>query len=91
MTVQPVTVFGKLVILNNEQRNIGIIENFSYLLASTTAPYVMLCDQDDIWNPDKIGLTLQTMKKTELISPDNIPILVHTDLHVTLQSFGIIF
>ena len=73
---------GKLVILNNEQRNIGIIENFSYLLASTTAPYVMLCDQDDIWNPDKIGLTLQTMKKTELISPDNIPILVHTDLHV---------
>jgi len=72
----------KLVILNNKQGNIGIIENFSYLLASTTAPYIMLCDQDDIWNPDKIGLTLQTMKAVELISPDNIPILVHTDLHV---------
>jgi len=72
----------KLVVLNDKQGNIGIIGNFAYLLASTTAPYVMLCDQDDIWNPDKISLTLQAMKEAESISSDELPILVHTDLKV---------
>ena len=29
--------------------------NFSYLLEKSTADYVMLCDQDDVWVADKIA------------------------------------
>ena len=44
------------------------------------APYVMFCDQDDIWHPDKIRKTMNKMLQTET-SPE-IPALVHTDLNV---------
>ena len=29
--------------------NLGVIGNFAHLLGEATAPYVALCDQDDIW------------------------------------------
>lgn len=44
------------------------------------APYIMFCDQDDIWHQDKISKTLKLMK---LIEKDSkLPALVHTDLNV---------
>jgi hypothetical protein len=42
----------------------------------------MFCDQDDVWLPNKIELTLDAMKAAERIYPDK-PILVHTDLRIT--------
>ena len=43
--------------------------------------YLMYCDQDDVWNPDKVALTLQKMRETENGQRD-VPCLVHTDLTV---------
>jgi len=43
-------------------------------------PYIMFCDQDDIWHPDKIRKTLSLMQKTE--GEEMTPALVHTDLRV---------
>ena len=43
------------------------------------APYIMFCDQDDVWHSDKISKTLAKMKETEI---EGIPTLVHTDLVV---------
>lgn len=70
-------------------------KNFFRLLSDADSDYVMFCDQDDIWNPDKIEITLRRMKKleSEVASEqeaDNentgdgnrIPLLVHTDLSV---------
>lgn len=42
-------------------------------------PYIMFCDQDDYWHPDKISKTLQKMQRTE---KPGLPTLVHTDLRV---------
>lgn len=53
--------------------------NFSYLIKQSTEKYVMCCDQDDFWLPNKISLTLQAMKKNE---DNGIPVLIHTDLKV---------
>ena len=39
----------------------------------------MCCDQDDVWLPNKISLTLEEMKRNEA---ENTPVLVHTDLKV---------
>ena len=43
------------------------------------APYIMFCDQDDIWHRQKISETLQKMQEIE---KPGVPALVHTDLRV---------
>ena len=55
--------------------------NFAELLRHAEAPYVMFCDQDDVWHPDKVALSLSAMRKAEAIAPGQ-PVLVHTDLAV---------
>lgn len=42
-------------------------------------PYIMFCDQDDYWHPDKMRKTLEKMKEIE--TPSH-PAMVHTDLQV---------
>ena len=46
------------------------------------APYIMCCDQDDVWHPDKVRKTLAAMEKLEAAAPEDAPLLVHTDLRV---------
>jgi glycosyltransferase involved in cell wall biosynthesis len=63
-------------------------QHFMHLLrAFSDDPYVMFCDQDDVWHTDKVRKTLVQMRKTE---PDpNIPTLVHTDLRVVDASLNV--
>jgi len=42
----------------------------------------MLCDQDDVWLPEKIELTLAKMYEMESEFGTEAPLLVHTDLRV---------
>ena len=57
-------------------------DNFLYLTSfAGDFPYIMYCDQDDVWKPDKIAKTLARMRETEAGDP-NMPCLVHTDLAV---------
>jgi len=60
----------------------GAVKNFSALLEASTADYLMFCDQDDIWLPDKIDITYHKIKDTEILTEAETPILVHTDLRV---------
>lgn len=54
--------------------------NFMQLLSKADTPYIMFCDQDDIWMPDKVSLTLAAMKDIE--KNKSVPILIHSDLTV---------
>lgn len=72
----------RMVIIDDECRFGNACDNFAHLLHYATAPYVMFCDQDDIWLPFKIGLTRDTMKREEARVGGDVPILVHTDLVV---------
>lgn len=55
--------------------------HFMHLLQQfSDAPYIMFCDQDDVWHPDKVSKTLRLMQKTE--HSTDVPVLVHTDLRV---------
>lgn len=58
--------------------NLGFVKNFLEGMKRSHAPYVMFCDQDDIWEKDKVELTLKTMKQAEKETPDK-PVLVFTD------------
>ena len=56
-------------------------KHFMHLLSCFhNEPYIMFCDQDDIWHPDKIEKTLAMMTQTEMDA--ETPALVHTDLRV---------
>lgn len=54
---------------------------FSTLLSVTTAPYVALCDQDDVWKPQRLLHGLNLIQSVEQQSPkgSNQPLLVHSD------------
>ncbi len=56
---------------------------FFALLAASTAPYAMFCDQDDVWHADKVEKTLAAMRGAEARWGADTPLLVHTDLAVT--------
>ena len=66
------------VTLHRNETNKGYVKNFLEGIKRSTAPYIMLCDQDDIWHRDKVERTLAKMKQTERAEKD-IPVLVYTD------------
>lgn len=72
----------KIILLKKDKATGSAKKNFLFLTAQAKEyPYVMYCDQDDRWDPEKISLTLQKMKETEA-GHSETPCLVHTDLEV---------
>ncbi len=59
--------------------NIGATKSFETLLRRTQSEYIMFCDQDDVWLPNKVKITLNAFQKLERCYP-NKPLLVFTDL-----------
>lgn len=64
--------------LHLNPHNLGYVKNFLEGVKRCTAPYVMLCDQDDIWQKDKVEKTLLAMQKEEKKMAGK-PVLVFTD------------
>lgn len=60
-------------------------DNFFRLMQDADADYIFFCDQDDVWKPDKLEKTLAKMK----MYPQNMPVLVHTDLSVADEHLNI--
>jgi glycosyltransferase involved in cell wall biosynthesis len=81
---------GRVRSLRNSERSGSAQNNFFRLLKSEAADYIMLCDQDDVWLPDKVEVTLREMKKLEAEWGEGVPLLVHGDLSVTDKEGGIL-
>lgn len=67
----------------------GALRNFMSLLERVDAPYYMFCDQDDVWLPNKIQLSIEAMHQQELIHPDK-PIIVHSDVTVVDKDLNVL-
>ena len=63
-------------------------QHFMALLRLADCSYVMTCDQDDVWDPDKIELTLAAMKSEE--RKMDRPLLVCTDLRVVDKDLNVL-
>ena len=61
---------------------LGSSRNFERLLQASQAAYVMLADQDDIWDRDKAERLLQQIARLELRWGRHKPLLVHADLRL---------
>ena len=74
--------FPKKVTLYRSGHRFGNAQDhFLHLLSRFhDATYILFCDQDDVWHPDKIRKTLETMRQVE--KDPMTPTLVHTDLRV---------
>ncbi len=76
-----------LTVYQNEH-NLGLTKNFLFGIRKVMeqnheAQYFMCCDQDDVWNQDKIAKTLKRMKQMEHRFGSDRPLLVFTDAIVT--------
>lgn len=60
----------------------GAKGGFMHLLQHTEADYYLFCDQDDVWLPEKVEVTLRRMHRAEAEWGKQAPLVVHTDLTV---------
>jgi glycosyltransferase involved in cell wall biosynthesis len=70
------------VIVGHQQARSGPAANYVGLMQHTDSPYCMFCDQDDVWLPTKVEVTLERMRALTSQSAETIPSLVFTDLKV---------
>jgi len=75
----------RIKIIDREGEHLGPANNFGRLLAGSESEYVMFSDQDDVWIPEKIVLSMEKMTKLEKQHGTETPLLVHTDLRVVDQ------
>lgn len=66
--------------------NLGCTANVNRLLEGTTAPYVALADQDDLWLPKKLEQSLVLIQAMEDLYGSSMPLLVHSDLELMDES-----
>lgn len=64
--------------------------NFFSMLKLAKSEYVMTCDQDDVWLPTKVEVTMSEMHRLEVEEGYNRPLLVHTDLEVVDYNLSVI-
>lgn len=83
-TIQIIQTFASKhsikLILNPSQ--LGVVENFKQAAAlANPSHYIALCDQDDIWLPNKLASNWEAMQKLELeLANPSAPCLVYSDL-----------
>lgn len=71
--------YPEIIHIYRNKSNLGVTRNFLNAICRTATDYVMLCDQDDVWMPNKITDTLARMRNMEAQHGNEIPIAVFTD------------
>ncbi|MGN5041550.1 glycosyltransferase family 2 protein [Aeromonas sp. 3P] len=76
----------RIELYKNSSGKSGAKNNFSFGLSLTSSDFVMTCDQDDVWLPHKVELSLDTIMKLD----GNYPCLVSTDVMVVDSELSVI-
>ncbi|MEX2130294.1 MAG: glycosyltransferase family 2 protein [Pseudohongiellaceae bacterium] len=88
----------RIRMVNGFGKNLGPSQSFGrlveYVLANKTElgiigfAYIAFCDQDDVWDPKKLEITIEALLSKH--SDPSQPVLVHTDLRVVDEQLKII-
>ena len=70
--------------LFRQEKNLGLIQNFEFLLKQVTSDYFMFSDQDDIWKENKMEKSINKLKQEKAA-------LVYTDLEIVDKNLEIIY
>ncbi|HFI0055173.1 TPA: glycosyltransferase family 2 protein [Streptococcus suis] len=68
-----------------ETENLGVIKSFHRLVHYEQADYYFFSDQDDVWLPDKLAVSLQEAQSY----PTDQPLMVYMDLTVVDQDLQV--
>jgi len=86
--------YSQKIHLVKKATNLGARDSFAYLMdyvlrhkqkLELEDAYMLFCDQDDVWFPNKIEAQVDAMLKCEAGNP-GAPVLVHSDLEVVSES-----
>lgn len=76
--------------VSRNETNRGVTLNFLEAVCRTTADYVMFCDQDDVWKPEKIAVTLKRLRHMEVQFKKELPMAVFTDALVVDENLRVL-
>jgi len=57
--------------LHKNEQNLGFVRNFERAAGLCTGELIALCDQDDIWHPEKIALQVEAIKDNVFVYHDS--------------------
>lgn len=80
----------KIRLLNDDVKHRGPCNSFLYLLENVDSDYYMFCDQDDVWLPNKVEISLSRIKEVEDHYPQT-PVMIHTDLILVDSNLNLMF
>ncbi|MBL4572263.1 MAG: glycosyltransferase family 2 protein [Gammaproteobacteria bacterium] len=89
----------RIHLLPKDGNNLGASGGFAFLIdyvlknkqaLEIESAYMMFCDQDDTWFPEKIEKLLAAMLATEAERGSPAPVLVHSDLEVVSEQNAVI-
>ncbi len=72
----------KIRVLTQDINTGNASHNFFSMLPYADGDYIMFADDDDVWIPEKMSMSLNIMSALELRHGSDKPILVHSDLEV---------
>lgn len=76
----------KILIVKNTSGKSGAKENFSFGISTCKSEYIMTCDQDDVWLPNKVLDSYNEIKKLD----NDKPCLVATDVSIVNEKLEVI-
>lgn len=71
---------------DGQNENYGVIKSFYHLVKYNSADYYFFSDQDDVWLPEKIEVTLKRAQSETSAKP----LLVYTDLKVVNEDLEVL-
>jgi glycosyltransferase involved in cell wall biosynthesis len=74
----------RILFIKNKGKK-GPVGNFQNALTQATGEFLFLCDQDDVWLPDKVQTCLTLLKRNDLVLTNCM--LVDKHLNILHQSF----
>lgn len=81
---------GRMAVHVNTSPSGSATANFSDLIARSDADYIMFADADDIWDRDKIGLTVAALERLEALTSPTTPLYTYSDVRVVDRSGGLL-
>ncbi len=90
---------SRIHLLPRDGKNFGASGGFAFLIdyvlknkvkLGLASAYMMFCDQDDTWFPEKLEKQISAMLKAEEQATSQIPLLVHSDLEVVSEQNTVI-
>lgn len=68
-----------LQLLPAQPQRLGARGAFAHLLQQSTAAHVALCDQDDVWQPQRLSTGMALLEKENLRRGGSAPLLLHSN------------